>query len=59
MMDVFIGSQHIGQLIIRDNSSTFIYTNEWQRIGFPIAPNLPLQIKEHHVVGIHGIFSDA
>jgi len=59
MMDVFIDSRHIGQLIIRDNSSSFIYSDEWQRSGFPIAPNLPLQIKEHHVVGIHGIFSDA
>jgi|UPI000373DB3C serine/threonine-protein kinase HipA len=59
MMDVFIGNQHVGQLIIRDNSSTFMYTDEWQRIGFPLTPNLPLQIKDHHVVGLHGIFSDA
>lgn len=58
-MDVFIAKQHVGELIIRDKSSTFIYTSEWQSNGFSIAPNLPISIKEHHVAGIHGIFSDA
>jgi len=58
-MDVFIANQHVGQLIIRDKSSTFIYTSEWQKSGFSIAPNLSIHIKEHHVVGVHGIFTDA
>jgi len=58
-MDVFIENQHVGELIIRDKSSTFIYTDEWQHSGFSIAPNLSLDIKEHHVAGLHGIFSDA
>jgi len=58
-MDVFIANQHVGELIIRDKSSTFIYTSEWQNSGFSIAPNLPIHIKEHHVAGVHGIFTDA
>jgi len=59
MMDVFIGNRHVGALIIRDKSSTFIYDTEWQKSGFSIAPNLPTAIKEHHAVGVHGIFTDA
>jgi len=58
-MDVFIANHHVGELIIRDKSSTFIYTNAWQSSGFSIAPNLPISIKEHHVPGVHGIFTDA
>jgi len=58
-MDVFIANQHVGELIIREKSSTFIYTAEWQCNGFPISPNLPTNIKEHHVAGVHGIFTDA
>ena len=58
-MDIYIDDQHVGTLIIRDRSSTFIYANEWQKNGFSIAPNLPIAIKEHHVAGVHGIFTDA
>ena len=57
-MDIYIDDQHVGTLIIRDRSSTFIYANEWQKNGFSIAPNLPIAIKEHHVAGVHGIFTD-
>ncbi len=58
-MDIYIDDQHVGALIIRERSSTFIYANEWQKNGFSIAPNLPITIKEHHVAGVHGIFTDA
>lgn len=58
-MDIFIGNQQVGELMIREKSSTFIYTDAWQDDGFSIAPNLPVDVKEHHVVGVHGIFSDA
>jgi len=58
-MDIFIANQHVGELIIRDKSSTFIYTSAWQNSGFSIAPNLPIHSKEHHVAGVHGIFTDA
>lgn len=58
-MDIFIANQHVGELIIRERSATFIYTDEWQKSGFPIAPNLPTNIQNHHVAGVHGIFTDA
>jgi len=58
-MDVFIANQQVGELIIREKSSTFIYTDAWQSYGFSIAPNLPVDVKEHHAVGVHGIFFDS
>jgi len=58
-MDVFIADQQVGKLIIREKSSTFMYTDRWQGCGFSITPNLSIDMKEHHTVGVHGIFSDA
>jgi len=58
-MKVFMGDRHIGELIMRERSSTFIYTDAWMRDGFAIAPAMPVNAKEHHVAGVHGIFSDS
>jgi len=51
--------KYIGDLIMREKSSTFIYSDAWMRDGFAIAPDMPVHIKEHHAAGIHGIFSDS
>jgi len=59
MINVFMRYRHIGDLIMREKSSTFIYCDAWMRDGFAIAPNMPVHVKEHHVAGIHGIFSDS
>jgi len=58
-MNVYIDGKHVGDLIIRERSSTFMYSAEWMKNGFPISPDMPVHIKNHHAVGIHGIFSDA
>jgi serine/threonine-protein kinase HipA len=56
---VFMDDRHIGNLIMREKSSTFIYSDAWVSDGFAIAPEMPVHIKEHHAVDIHGIFSDS
>jgi len=58
-INVFIDDQHVGDLVIREKSATFIYSDAWINDGFPVSPDMPMNIKEHHAAGIHGIFSDS
>lgn len=57
-MDVYMEDRHVGRLIINDKSSLFIYSKAWIAHGFPIAPSMPLDVREHYAVGVHGIFTD-
>jgi len=58
-IDVFFDENHVGKLIVRDRSSTFIYSEGWMSNGFAIAPSMPIDRQESHAIGIHSIFSDA
>jgi len=58
-MDVFMHGLRVGQLIIRDRSSTFMYDEDWKKEGFPLSPDLPLSMTEHHTHGLFGIFRDS
>ncbi len=58
-LNVFMDDRHIGDLIMREKSSTFIYSDVWINDGFAIAPDMPVHAKEHHASGVHGIFSDS
>jgi len=58
-LNVFMDERHVGDLVIREKSATFIYSDAWIHDGFPVSPDMPLRIKEHHAAGIHGIFSDS
>ncbi len=58
-MNVYIDGLHVGDLVIRERSSTFMYSALWMKNGFPVSPDMPLHVKDHHAAGVHGIFSDA
>ncbi len=57
-MDVYMEDRHVGRLIIHEKSSLFIYSKDWIAHGFPITPSMPLNVREHYAVGVHGIFTD-
>ncbi len=58
-LHVFMDDRYVGDLIMHEKSSTFIYDDAWIHDGYPVSPDMVLDIKEHHTVGIHGIFSDS
>jgi len=58
-LNVFMDDRHVGDLVMREQSATFIYNDAWINDGFPVSPDMPMNIKEHHAAGIHGIFSDS
>jgi len=58
-MKVYLHRDCVGDLIIREKSSTFLYDPQWMKEGFSLSPHLPIAIREHHVTGLHGIFTDA